>query len=558
MCVALRSTLRARAGLLSCLFALGLPLFAAMPALASSDYTEASLLKHPRIGDTQFDAWQEEIIGRHAQMSNNPDRWFGAAKSIACDMSEETMWKIALRHSIEVIQQAAGLPDGMTLSFENLRVTLIEGTCRRGRPEGPFIAVGEMDSVVMDEARHITERHRMRIEGTMRGGELEGELRSSGFWMEEGSKDRKWLHTVEVWEKGLKQTKWIEIAFSPPGEDVPPIITTISRPPSGPLRRATSEVVGWVGDMLYTENTFYIRWLNGWAIVHPVLMPWGEIAPPVRQRVCFQRDKETEEEWLCDPAYSFALKADGSNEASLQERFREKIAGLREADLQEAMAREARRSPSAAAPQASAEAAAPAGTDAKADADRAAEARRQRLYEIAIEAAREQQRERHKERDAMQAQIREFRFPDSNCGPLSWPRIDAMDYEIDDFNRRHREWMDCLLGATNRDYNAIGALVTRLGGTWSRNNDGRIRYDMPGPCECVPMIRNLIALANERTDKRADDVKSMSEQIRRFNEAQMDYDRRHDASRHYYYDPPPAFTPQTLPQPQPYVIPGYQ
>lgn len=571
MRIALSSILRARAGLLSCLFALGLPLIAAMPALASSDYTEASLHKHPRIGDAQFDAWQEEIIGRHAQMSNNPERWFGATKSIACDMSEETMWKIAIRESKEAIDRKAVLSDGVTSSVDNLRATLIEGTCRRGQPEGPFIAIAEMDSSLAAGDRRVTSRYRVRIEGTMRDGELEGELRSSGFWKNEDGEDTDWLHVIEIREKGLKQTKWIEINFSAPSDEVPPLITTISRPPSGAAQQATSELVVWVGDMLYMESTKFIRWLNGWVVMHPTLMPWGEIVPPVRQRICFQRGKETEEEWLCDPAYSFALKADGSNEASLRERFNKKIAELRQADLHEAMEREATRPPSATPPAAAkaetggaAEAEAQTEADAKAEADRLAAWRRQMFDEMVVEARRIQQSERHKERDEMRARIGDFRFPETNCGSPPLLRVDAPEYEVDEAQRRVRAWNSCLEQASERDWSALENLVVGLGGQWSKGADRRIRRVMPTVCECDGMIGDLIRLANERVRMRSDDVERLNEEIRRFNRAREEYFRRLDASRQwddgggYYYEPPPAYTPQTLPQPQPYVIPGYR
>lgn len=563
MCIALSSILRARAGLLSCLFALGLPLIAAMPALATSDYTEASLLKHPRIGDAQFDAWQEEIIGRHAQMSNNPDRWFGAATSIACDMSEETMWKIAIRESKEAIDRKAGLSDGVASSVDNLRATLTEGTCRRGQPEGPFIAIAEMDSSLADGDRRVTSRYRVRIEGAMRGGELDGELRSSGFWKNEDGEDTDWLHVIEIREKGLKQTKWIEINFSAPSDEVPPLITTISRPPSGAAQQATSELVVWIGDMLYMESAKFIRWLNGWVVMHPVLMPWGEIVPSVRQRICFQRGKETEEEWFCDPAYSFALKADGSNEASLRERFSKKIAELREADLHEAIEREATRPSSAASP-ARAEAEAQTEAEAKAEAERLAAWRRQMFDEMVVEARRIQQSERYKERDEMRARIGDFRFPETNCGSPPLLRVDAPEYEVDEAQRGVREWNSCLEQASDRDWSALESLVVGLGGQWSKDADRRISGVMPTACDCNGMIGDLIRLANERVGMRNDEVRRVNEEIGRFNRAREEYLRRRDVSRHwddgggYYYEPPPAYTPQTLPQPQPYVIPGYQ
>ncbi|MBX3497653.1 MAG: hypothetical protein KF769_15575 [Parvibaculum sp.] len=560
MCIALSSILRARAGLLSCLLALGLPLIAAMPALAASVYTEASFLKHPRIGDAQLDAWQEEIIGRHAQMSNNPDRWFIAATSIACDMSEETKWKIAVGKSKEAIDRDPGLSDGAASGFDNLRVTLIEGTCRQGRPEGPFVAVAEMETSSADGGRE-TARHRVRIEGTMRGGELEGELRSFGFWKVEAAEVKGWQHVIEIREKGLRQAKWIEIDFSAPGDDGPPLITTISRPPSGAAQQATSELVVWIGEMLYMESTMFIRWLNGWVVIHPVLTPSGEFDPPMRQRICFQRGKETEEEWLCDPAYGFALKAHGSNEASLRERFSKKIAELRQADLHEAIERAAAR-PSSAAARASAEAAAQA--EAKAEAERLAAERRRSLAEAAREVVRTQQNERHKERDELQARIRDFRFPDTNCGSPPLLRVDAPEYEVDEAQRRVREWNSCLEQASERDWSALENLVVGLGGQWSKGADRRISRVMPTVCECDGMIGDLIRLANERVGMRSDDVERLNEEIRRFNRGREEYFRRLDASRQwddgggYYYEPPPAFTPQTLPQPQPYVIPGYR
>lgn len=562
MCIALNSILRARAGLLSCLLALGLPLIAAMPALAASDYTEASFLKHPRIGDAQLDAWQEEIIGRHAQMSNNPDRWFTAATSIACDMSEETKWKIAVGKSKEAIDRDPGLSDGAASGFDNLRVTLIEGTCRQGRPEGPFVAVAEMETSSADGGRE-TARHRVRIEGTMRGGELEGELRSFGFWKVEAGEVKGWQHVIEIREKGLRQAKWIEIDFSAPGDDGPPLITTISRPPSGATQQATSELVVWIGDMLYMESTMFIRWLNGWVVIHPVLTPSGEFDPPMRQRICFQRGKETEEEWLCDPAYGFALKADGSNEASLRERVNKKIAELRQADLHEAIERAAARPSSAASP-AGAEAEAQTEAEAKAEAERLAAWRRQVFDEMVVEARRVQQNERHKERDGIQARIRDFRFPDTNCGSISLPRVDAPPYEVEEFNRRGQEWVACLSGGRERDLSALRALVTELGGSWSIGVGRRIEYEMPRICDCLPMITSLVELANERVVKRNDEINRWNAEVGRFNRGREEYFRRLDASRQwddgggYYYEPPPAFTPQTLPQPQPYVIPGYR
>lgn len=563
MCIALSSILRAPVGLLSCLFALGLPLIAAMPALATSDYTEASFLKHPRIGDAQFDAWQEEIIGRHAQMSNNPDRWFGAATSITCDMSEETMWKIAVGRNKEAIDRDRGLSDGAASSFDILRVTLIEGTCRQGRPEGPFIAVAEMESSSADGDRRETARHRVRIEGTMHGGELEGELRSFGFWKSEAGEVKGWQHVIDIREKGLRQAKWIEIDFSAPGDDGPPLITTISRPPSGAAQQATSELVVWIGEMLYMESTMFIRWLNGWVVIHPVLTPSGEFDPPMRQRICFQRGKETEEEWLCDPAYSFALKADGSNEASLRERFSKKIAELRQADLHEAMERAAAR-PSSAASSAGAEAEAQTEAEAKAEAERLAAWRRQMFDEMVVEARRIQQSERHKERDEMRARVGDFRFPETNCGSPPLLRVDAPEYEVDEAQRRVREWNICLEQASDRDWSALESLVVGLGGQWSKDADRRISGVMPPVCDCNGMIGDLIRLANERVGIRNDDIQRWNEEIGRFNREREEYLRRRDVSRHwddggdYYYEPPPAYTPQTLPQPQPYVIPGYR
>ena len=164
----------------------------------------------------------------------------------------------------------------------------------------------------------------------------------------------------------------------------------------------------------------------------------------------------------------------------------------------------------------------------------------------------------------MRARVGDFRFPETNCGSPPLLRVDAPEYEVDEAQRRVREWNICLEQASDRDWSALESLVVGLGGQWSKDANRRISGVMPPVCDCNGMIGDLIRLANERVGIRNDDIQRWNEEIGRFNREREEYLRRRDVSRHwddggdYYYEPPPAYTPQTLPQPQPYVIPGYR
>jgi len=118
--------------------------------------------------------------------------------------------------------------------------------------------------------------------------------------------------------------------------------------------------------------------------------------------------------------------------------------------------------------------------------------------------------------DQARMMIRDFEWPNDNCGEPEKFGINASEHRVNRANRHNKKWFDCLAAQKQRDWKAFRHLIDRLedvGGywEWEDRSEGTFMYEISDTCEkCDEGLQQLIAEIPVRQESRRKIVQSFN------------------------------------------------
>jgi hypothetical protein len=251
-----------------------------------------ALLRHPDLGDPRLSADQARLIRNHGPFARDIEGGLSMAGAKECAMDEETRWRLAQQTTRADYEKAIGViaPPNRPRVLQ-VEAELLEGECRDGRPEGPFVVASRFATVTQAGNMTIRSTDRRRLTGMMRDGQLEGELVSAGHTETTSSTTKGRIHasvthSIARYSGGEMEGASVRVAFvlAHDGDgEVSQIVSSVTQTPE-PNRHHTTT---YVGDMIQSEVTIVDGAMHGWRIQYPVSFIEENTAPA--QRTCYQR-----------------------------------------------------------------------------------------------------------------------------------------------------------------------------------------------------------------------------------------------------------------------------
>jgi len=268
-----------------------LGMFDGLDELTAVDRNPA-LRNHPALGDPDLDARQAELIRRHGTLLAEKGQPFSAANALDCSLDSETLWFFVHSTSKEDYEEGmAGLSPEVRPRVLSREAALLQGDCVEGRPEGDFLAVASHESAQGSGPSAVWSENRRRLAGTMRDGELEGELLLDQLTRAEstsmGLLYRNLSHTVLEYEAGEPVGRHLHLNFGYDESGALTQTTTSLHEFAGP---SAAQVTVYAGDMLFQEYSLRDGQIDGWMIIHPVAFVQGY--PAEGSRSCYRNGEQ--------------------------------------------------------------------------------------------------------------------------------------------------------------------------------------------------------------------------------------------------------------------------
>lgn len=118
--------------------------------------------------------------------------------------------------------------------------------------------------------------------------------------------------------------------------------------------------------------------------------------------------------------------------------------------------------------------------------------------------------------NAAKRTIRDFEWPDDNCGSPVKFGINASEWRVNRANKHNREWFDCLASRKQRDWKAFRGLIDDLEGIgayweWTNRADKTFEFYMPPDCiNCEDALWQIAHEVPVRQESRREIVKSFN------------------------------------------------
>lgn len=251
-----------------------------------------ALRRHPVLGDADLVAQQAELISQHAAFTADLDGQVSAANALECSFDEATVWLLAHSMSKRDYEAAmAGLPPDIQPRHLARQASLLEGDCAADRPEGAFVAVASHESVQGTGATAIWTNERRRLSGTMRDGELEGQLLLETVSLTESSSlgrlGRHVSHAMVAYDAGTPAGASLHLTFI---YDQAGNLTQVLTQVHEWVAPGSMAVTVWAGEALFQEYTMRDGQMHGWMVMHPVEFVSGY--PSAATRTCWHSGQE--------------------------------------------------------------------------------------------------------------------------------------------------------------------------------------------------------------------------------------------------------------------------
>ncbi|MDF2096704.1 hypothetical protein [Aquibaculum arenosum] len=269
-----------------------------------------ALLNHPALADPRFSAYQAQLIERHAVFSADPESALSTAGALDCDLAEEAEWLILQQMTREQYEEAMR-SEHYLLSVDSLNAKLLEGDCVDGWPEGEFVAAGNMvtSQHVAGNGQTTIRSERRRVDGTMNGGRLIGQLSVEGQMVMQttGQTGRVTYTSLSLADYGEGQefSDSLSITYASMPGVYESVSTTVIETVSPGVQTARS----YQGEMLASEWTLRDGEMHGWMITHPMETVVGHTT--AGQRTCYQYGKLAADAACAGSAQTSSFQAPG-------------------------------------------------------------------------------------------------------------------------------------------------------------------------------------------------------------------------------------------------------
>lgn len=251
-----------------------------------------ALLRHADLGDAGLSADQARLIRNHGRFAGDIEGHLSRAGARDCAMDEETRWRLAQQTTRADYEKAISvIAPASRPRVAPVEAELLEGECRDGRPEGPFVVVSRFATVTQAGNMTIRSTDRRRLTGVMRDGRLDDELVMAGHTETTSSATTGRIgasvtHSITRYAGGELEGNSLNVTFvlARDGDgEVSQIVTSVIEALE-PNRQRTKT---YVGDMIRSEVTLVDGAMHGWFIQYPVSVVEENTAPA--QRTCYQR-----------------------------------------------------------------------------------------------------------------------------------------------------------------------------------------------------------------------------------------------------------------------------
>lgn len=134
----------------------------------------------PEFADEQLADRYASLLKRYREFRHAESDYLEAGTPSACELNRTGEWLVTHGKPENEIRDIQGRTNGQfqlksTTTIES--VSLIEGECRDGMPEGPFVGIGQYRQVVDSENGNPSRSsHRVRMEGTATDGRMDGDF----------------------------------------------------------------------------------------------------------------------------------------------------------------------------------------------------------------------------------------------------------------------------------------------------------------------------------------------------------------------------------------------
>lgn len=149
-------------------------------ATAAQQVTGAEHRSTPEFADEQLAARYASLLERYREFRVTQADYLETDAESTCDLSKTGEWLVTHgkpESDIKAIQSATNGQFQLTTTTTLESVSLIEGECRNGVPEGPFIGVGQYRQVVTSEnGDPVSNTSHVRMEGIAKDGRMDGDF----------------------------------------------------------------------------------------------------------------------------------------------------------------------------------------------------------------------------------------------------------------------------------------------------------------------------------------------------------------------------------------------
>jgi hypothetical protein len=237
--------------------------------------SQAELMASPEFADEDIANRHAALLARYKEFRQAPDSYLNAADaSSACDLNETGKWLVTHgKPEKDILAFTAHTRSqyGMRTATTFDSITVLEGSCQNGLPEGPFLAVGNYRSVTTsDSSEPVDNAVRVRMEGNARDGLMDGTfqyfsvLDTTTRFNGETTKTRTYIATDGIVENGQDRETHLTLTAM---DQTPGITTMVNRHRVTAMGQQT-ETVSYQG----SRRTFTMNQLNnvahGWMTNH--------------------------------------------------------------------------------------------------------------------------------------------------------------------------------------------------------------------------------------------------------------------------------------------------
>lgn len=241
------------------------------------------LAQRPSLPDPNNAKLESKLSERLSAFRGSPGYFLNADTTVECPLAEDIKWQISEQMSKQEYIRTVGKTfraSNMDFRVESLDASLLDGNCMNNAPEGPFTAKSRIvwsSTSGGTTFRMITNRH---VEGTMKNGQLNGELimtaRQDSTESEELGPASSVNGVIDYYQEGEATGTGVFV------QDAQISRSTIIREQLGDGRRQDTQ---YFGDQLHQEISYKDGLQHGWMITHPITM-YGSQAEGSRS--CYQ------------------------------------------------------------------------------------------------------------------------------------------------------------------------------------------------------------------------------------------------------------------------------